>query len=262
MKTPIYDTIGLGYNNTRNADPYIAERIVAQLQPTSDEIYLDIGCGTGNYTHYIAQQGYTFFGVDPSDTMLEIARTKNINGIFTKATAEQIPYDTAFFNGAIAILTIHHWSNQQKGLNELYRVLKPNSKLVIFSFTSEQMDGYWLKHYFPEMIKQSGELIIPNEKQMFSMLLDAGFTNILTEKYFVQPDIQDHFLYSYKFQPEKYLDESVRKGSSGFTNLCKPQELEIGLQLLKADIASGKINDIMKAYENDTGDYLFYCAEK
>ena len=112
MKTPIYDTIGLGYNNTRNADPYIAERIVAQLQPTSDEIYLDIGCGTGNYTHHIAKLGYTLHGIDPSDTMLDIAKTKNINGIFTKATAEQIPYDTAFFNGAIAILTIHHWSNQ------------------------------------------------------------------------------------------------------------------------------------------------------
>ena len=70
--------IGVGYNNNRAADPYIAERIVAQLQPTSDGIYLDIGCGTANYTHYIAQKGFIFYGVDPSDIMLDIAKTKNI----------------------------------------------------------------------------------------------------------------------------------------------------------------------------------------
>ncbi|MBK8353365.1 MAG: class I SAM-dependent methyltransferase [Saprospirales bacterium] len=262
MSEPIYNQIGVGYNNNRAADPYIAERVIAQLQPTTDGIYLDIGCGTANYTHYIAQKGFTFYGVDPSDIMLDIAKTKNIGGTFTKATAEQIPFEDNFFDGAIAMLTLHHWKNKQQGFNELYRVLKPNSNLVFLSFTGEQMNGYWLKEYFPEMIKQSGELIIPDEKEMFAMFTKAGFSDIQTEKYFVQPDIQDHFLYSYKFQPEKYLDAEVRKGSSGFTNFCSKQELKSGLKLLEDDITSGKIKEIIKSYENDNGDYLFYNAVK
>ncbi len=262
MSEPIYNNIGIGYNDNRVADPYIAKRIMEQLQPTADGFYLDIGCGTANYTHHIAQKGFTFHGVDPSDIMLDIAKTKDIGGTFTKATAEQIPFDDSFFDGAIAMLTLHHWKNKQQGLNELYRVLKPNSKLVFFSFTAEQMEGYWLKHYFPEMIKRSGALIIPDEKTMFAMLTEAGFKNINTEKYFVQPDLQDHFLYSYKFQPEQYLNAEVRKGSSGFTNCCTPEELKKGLKLLEADITSGNINNIIRSYDNDNGDYLFYNAIK
>ena len=69
-------------------------------------------------------------------------------------------------------------------------------------------------------------------------------------------------MYSYKFQPEKYLDAEVRKGSSGFTNFCSKQELESGLKLLEDDITSGKIKEIIKSYENDKGDYLFYNAVK
>lgn len=262
MSEAVYNTIGVGYNNNRAADPYIAERIIAQLEPNSNGVYLDIGCGTANYTHYIAQKGFTFYGVDPSDVMLQVANTKHIGGAFKQGTAEQIPFEDTFFDGAIAILTLHHWKNKQQGFNELYRVLKPESKVVFLSFTGEQMDGYWLKHYFPEMIKQSGEDIIPTESEMFDLFTNAGFTGIQTEKYFVQPDLQDHFLYAYKFQPEKYLDAEVRKGSSGFTNFCSVQELEHGLKLLKEDIASGNIQNILKSYENDKGDYLFYSAVK
>jgi ubiquinone/menaquinone biosynthesis C-methylase UbiE len=261
LNEPIYNTIGVGYNDNRAADPYIAERIIAQLSPTSEGIYLDIGCGTANYTHYIAKQGYTFYGIDPSDIMLDIAKTKNIGGTFTKAAAEQIPFDNNYFDGAIAILTFHHWKNQQQGLNEICRVLKPDNNVVLFSFTQKQIDGYWLTHYFPEMTKRSNALI-PNETAMFDMLEKSGFTAIKSEKYFVQPDVQDHFLYSYKFQPEKYLDAEVRKGSSGFTSCITPEELTHGLKLLEADIASGKINDIIKSYDNDKGDYLFYSAVK
>lgn len=262
MNEPVYNNIGVGYNNNRAADPHIAERIVAQLQPATDGIYLDIGCGTANYTHHIAKKGYTFYGVEPSDIMLDIAKTKNIGGTFTKASAEHIPFDDNFFDGAIAILTLHHWTNKQQGLNELYRVLKPGSRLVFLSFTGEQMEGYWLAHYFPEMILRSGSLIIPDEKTMFSMLEAAGFTDTGTEKYFVQEDLKDHFLYAFKFQPEKYLDAEIRKGSSGFVSCCPPEELTRGLKLLEEDIATGKINTIMKNYENEKGDYLFYSAVK
>ncbi|MCC6582333.1 MAG: methyltransferase domain-containing protein, partial [Chitinophagales bacterium] len=87
MSNTIYNTIGKGYNNTRRADPYIAGRMLALLQPSPNGRYLDVGCGTANYTHYMAQSGLIFYGIDPSDTMLDIAHTKEIGGTFIKATA-------------------------------------------------------------------------------------------------------------------------------------------------------------------------------
>ncbi len=262
MSEPIYNKIGIGYNNNRTVDPYIADRIINNLLPTKNGKYLDVGCGTANYTHYLANKGFTFYGVDPSEVMLATARLISSNVIFNNASAEKLPFPNNFFNGVIAILTIHHWKDIRLGLHEIERVLQHNSKFVIFSFTGEQMDGYWLKHYFPEMIENAGTKIIPTQKEMFELLHNAGFQNIKTEKYFIQNNLQDKFLYAYKNQPEKYLDENVRKGSSGFSKFCTTEELNKGLHLLANDITSGEINNIIKKYENDKGDYLFYIATK
>jgi len=72
-----YDIIGHDYNETRKADPYLARRLFQLLEPKPEGHYLDIGCGTGNYTHIFQQNGVSFIGIDPSEKMLEKARLKN-----------------------------------------------------------------------------------------------------------------------------------------------------------------------------------------
>ena len=52
-----YDKIGINYNLTRKADNYLTERLYALLNPDKSGIYLDIGCGTGNYTIEFQKKG-------------------------------------------------------------------------------------------------------------------------------------------------------------------------------------------------------------
>jgi predicted TPR repeat methyltransferase len=68
-----YDKIGIGYNSTRQADPYLTERLLYHLQPKNNKLYLDIGCGTGNYTCALDDKGISFIGVEPSGEMLREA---------------------------------------------------------------------------------------------------------------------------------------------------------------------------------------------
>ena len=257
----IYDTIGAGYNTTRQADPYITDRLCQLLKPSKEGIYLDIGCGTGNYLAALAAKGYQFYGIDPSQTMLEAARLKCPKATFITATAEHIPLPDAFFDGAVAVLTLHHWGDIQAGLAGLARVLKPGAKLVIFSFTPGQMRGYWLYHYFPDMIERcmAG---IPAWTKMEAMLAHAGFAQAEAEKYFTRPEQTDHFLYSHKSRPQEYLNPVVRDNTSAFRLHCTEDELHTGLVQLEADIESGEIGAVMASYENDTGDYLFISAER
>jgi ubiquinone/menaquinone biosynthesis C-methylase UbiE len=104
----VYDLIGTGYNTTRQSDPYIADRLLQHLNPQLGEVYLDIGCGTGNYTTGLAGSGLNFWGIDPSEKMLREAKTKSNKPTWLTGSAEKIPANEQTFNGAIAILTIHH----------------------------------------------------------------------------------------------------------------------------------------------------------
>lgn len=261
MPTPIYNAIGTEYNNTRVADPVIAEKLQSLLQPKDGGIYLDIGCGTGNYLRALSDIGVRFVGIDPSEVMLKQARSNNPGTTFICAGAEDLPVESDYFDGGMGTFTLHHWDDMQRGLGEVCRVLKPGGRFVFFSFTPEQVNGYWLTHYFPQMMKVSGE-VIPDMPTMANMFELAGFTNIHTEKYFVHEELTDHFLYSNKHKPEQYLLPEVRNNASSFRIYSDPAEIESGLKQLEIDIRSGGIRSVMKRYENDLGDYLFYIIQK
>lgn len=257
----LYNKIGTSYNQTRCADPYLAERIFAHLSPITEGDYLDIGCGTGNYLQALTAKGLHFHGIDPSDNMLEQAKAKNISATFIQATAEAIPLPDNFFDGGMGVLTLHHWKDMLQGLTEVNRVLKPKAKFVLFSFTPQQMRGYWLCHYFPKMMERCISMT-PETDGMGKLFREAGFSVVETEKYFIRPDLQDQFLYSKKHSPEQYLLADIRNNSSAFSAFSEPEEVLQGILSLEEDINSGKINSVINAYANDHGDYMFFVAEK
>jgi ubiquinone/menaquinone biosynthesis C-methylase UbiE len=261
-----YDRIGIDYNETRRADPYLASRLIHHLQPKEGETYLDIGCGTGNYTAKMAEamvdeSGGKFIGVDPSEIMLENARARTSLVDWRKGTAENIPVEDAAISGVTASFTMHHWADLKVAFRELSRVMKPGARMVILTATPEQMTGYWLGHYFPQMLKDSMEYM-PDFREYVEGMAAAGLEISDTEKYFIKEDLQDWFLYSGKHDPARYLDPRVRKGISSFADMANRDEVEAGLRRLKTDVESGEIARVIKQYENDLGDYLFVAGVK
>lgn len=257
----LYDNIGLGYNSTRQADPYITEKLVRLLLPKPNGLYMDIGCGTGNYTIAFANKGYTFYGVEPSEKMLNIAKSRNGKVNWLSGLAENISVGDNMFDGVIATLTIHHWRDINKAFKEIYRVLNDNSKFVIFTSTPQQMKGYWLNHYFPKMLGDS-ILQMPSFEIIENAAVEAGFVITKTEKYFIPDDLRDHFLYVGKNRPELYFDAEVRKGISSFSALSNAEEVRSGLSRLRDDINMNRFKEIKTRFDNDLGDYLFVVAEK
>ena len=257
----IYDTIGLQYNETRRADKFLADRLRYFLSPVKEENYLDIGCGTGNYTCALESRDYAFYGIDPSEAMLEKARKRNCNVSWQNAAAENLSFENEFFAGAIASLTIHHWKDLSKAFSEISRVLKTNGKFVFFTTLPEQTAGYWLTEYFPKMMSDSVEKL-PPFSEIEKSLTAANLKIETTENYFVREDLQDHFLYSGKHRPKLYLREEIRRGISSFSNPANAREVEKGLRCLAEDIETGKISEVIEKYENDLGDYIFIVARK
>jgi ubiquinone/menaquinone biosynthesis C-methylase UbiE len=261
MMTTLYNTIGTGYNATRHADPYITEQLYLFLSPKPGELYLDIGCGTGNYTIALANKGVKFYGVEPSEKMLEIARFRNSEITWLVGDAEQIPAEDETFRGGVATLTIHHWTNIKKAFKELHRVMKKNGRLVFFTSTPEQMKNYWLNHYFPKMMKDS-MLQMPSFDTIKNTAVKAGFSVVAAEKYDIRDGLRDCFLYIGKNRPDLYFDEEIRKGISSFSSLANITEVNEGLSTLRRDIMTGEFKNIQAKYNSDLGDYAFITLKK
>jgi ubiquinone/menaquinone biosynthesis C-methylase UbiE len=256
-----YDKIGVGYNQTRKADKFLTERLYFFLNPVNNGIYLDIGCGTGNYTIALNKKGIKFIAIDPSTEMLTKAKERSSTIDWRFGTAEKTGLADQSVDGIIATLTIHHWNNLEKSFTELSRVMKTGGRMVIFTSTPAQMKTYWLNWYFPKMIKDSA-VPMPAFETLASLMKKTGIEVIDTEKYFVKPNLEDQFLQCGKDSPELYLREEIRKGISSFASAKDQAEVQQGLLDLKRDIESGKIKEIIKSFESDEGDYLFVVGEK
>ena len=256
-----YDRIGIGYNKGRKADPQLVQFLLKHLQPEHHKQYLDIGCGTGNYTIEIHRKALNLIGIDPSEEMLNVARKRSDSIDWKIGTVINTGMDINSIDGVIGSLTIHHWPNLPIAFKALHNILRKKGKLVLFTSTNEQMQTYWLHHYFPEMMKTSADQM-PSLKETTEAMQQADFTDILTENYFFHPELEDHFLYCGKHRPELYLSAAIRKGISSFSSLADEDEIRIGLESLRADVDSGMILKIIGSYDNSGGDYKFITAQK
>lgn len=257
----LYDAIGKTYDTTRKDDPTIVEELWKMLQLPVPAALLDIACGSGNYTTAMQRKGVECTGIDISEEMLSKARVKSQEVHWIKGDARRLPCQNKQFDGAICVLATHHIQDLTACFAEAYRVLKQGSSFVLFTFTVEQMQGYWLWEYFPRIMERGCEQIAALGAQE-QRLQQAGFHATTTRPFFVTDQSCDRFLYAGKYQPAIYLDPIVRSGISSFACPGFEGEVAIGLARLQADIDSGKIFEIIKSYESATGDYLFIQATK
>ncbi len=255
----IYDKIGVDYDTTRRADPLILSKLASLLDIHSSKKYVDVACGTGNYTSELANFGGKWSAFDHSQQMLSEARTKSSLVNWQQFDVTDTAYDDNCFYGATCSLAIHHFPDLGKAFDEIMRVLKSRGRLIILTATPDQMKSYWLNHYFPIMMERSCDQM-PSLEQIEPSLNKAGIKVEVTEQFFVTPDLQDLFLYSGKQRPEMYLSNSVRNGISSFHNYCSESELSSGLGMLREDIETGAIKTVMEKYESDNGDYLFISS--
>ena len=226
-----YNRIGVNYNTTRSADPFLTEQLITYLKPNPFGEYLDIGCGTGNYTNALHQKGFKCIGIDPSELMLEKAKSVNSNIKWLLGTAEQTNLKTTSIDGIIGILTIHHWEDLHNAFAELHRILKPKRRIVIFTSTPKQMQGYWLNHYFPKMLQDS-IVQMPSLKKVKSAITYTGLTVLQTVPYFIRPDLKDQFLYCGKHNPELYFKAQIRQGISSFSDLSNKKLVGVSIKQL------------------------------
>jgi SAM-dependent methyltransferase len=232
-----YDTIGIVYAALRKPDARIAAQIHAALGDARR--VLNVGAGAGNYEPIDCE----VVAVEPSTEM--IRQRPEGSAPVIQGSAENLPFADNSFDAAMALLTVHHWSDKAKGLSELRRVTR--GPIVLFTF-DPSIRGSWLVDYFPE-IAILDDAIMPQMADYESWLGPVSISPVP-----IPHDCADGFLYAYWRRPQAYLDPHIRKGISTF---WKMQHANTGLAQLAADLESGaweaRYGELLELEELDAG---------
>ena len=218
----LYDEIGVGYQQRRRPDPRLAAAITHALNHA--ETVVNVGAGTGSYE----PTDRAVVAVEPAMTMIRQRRAGSAPVV--QASATELPFRDDGFAAALAILTVHHWGDRARGLDELARVARQRVVVVTWDPSSS---GFWLvDDYFPEIVEL--------DRQIFPSIEDFGraFGRVEVRPFLIPHDCVDGFLGAYWRRPHAYLDASVRAAISTFAK-AEPGRLESGLDRLRRDLADG-----------------------
>ena len=164
---------------------------------------LDIACGTGDFTIEIARKlpaGSQVMGVDISEGMMQIGKEKirraGVDAEMTIADCESLPYEPNTFDRIAVGFGVRNFERLELCLEEMYRVLKTDGKLVILelSLPSNSFICSCYLLYFQKIMPAIGGYIsgdrgayeylhtsvlrFPAPEKFIAMLKTAGFAEV------------------------------------------------------------------------------------
>lgn len=89
---------------------------------------LDVGCGDGVLTHYLAGLGHQAIGVDADPDILP---ADGPGAHFMLGDAHSLPFGYDSFDAVVSVMMLHHSRRPELALAEMRRVLKPGGLIVI-----------------------------------------------------------------------------------------------------------------------------------
>jgi SAM-dependent methyltransferase len=220
----LYDSIGRDYAKLRRPDPRIASAIEAALGDAAS--VANIGAGTGSYE----PRGRAVIAVEPSEVMIRQRPAQAAPCLL--GSAEALPLETDCVDAAMAILTIHHWTDPERGLREMARVAR--KRAVLLTWVPDAAPFWLTEDYFPEIAAHDRK-IFPSAAAL-SAMLERTIGPVHMALLPVPHDCIDGLLCAYWRRPNSYLDAEIRSAMSSFARI----DAEAGLARLRSDLSSGR----------------------
>jgi SAM-dependent methyltransferase len=212
---------------------------------------VNVGAGAGSYE----PADRFVVAVEPAMTMIRQRRAGSAPVV--QAVAAELPFRDDGFAGALAILTVHHWPDRVRGLDELARVAR--GRVVVVTW-DPSTSGFWLvDDYFPDLV-DIDRRIFPTIED-FRRVLGRVEVHPLP----IPHDCLDGFLGAYWRRPHAYLDAGARRAISTFTKLHDVGGDLEGLARLRRDLDDGtwarRYGHLLDRSEMDLG-YRIVIAAK
>ena len=210
--TKMFDTISGNYDGLNRVisfgiDVQWRKKVVKMIHVTQPQSILDIATGTGDLAINLAKETKAdkIIGLDISAGMLEVGKQKIADKNLSDrielvlGDSEQLPFEDGSFDAITVAFGVRNFEDLEKGLAEIYRVLKKGGTFVVLETSvptkTPFKQGYnlYTKHLLPQIGKlfskdQSAYAYLSESASVFPY--GKTFNNILTKTGFI--NVTDH----------------------------------------------------------------------
>lgn len=204
--TKMFDTISKEYDGLNRVisfgiDVKWRKKVVKMVAESNPSRVLDIATGTGDLAISLGKsQASKIIGLDISEGMLSVGKKKveklNLGDKIEMVLgdSEKIPFDENSFDAITVAFGVRNFENLEKGLKEIYRVLKPGGIFVVLETSvptkTPFKQGY---KFYTNIIMPTIGRIFSKDKVAYQYLSDSAssfpygeaFNNILNKTGFI-----------------------------------------------------------------------------
>ncbi len=144
---------------------------------------LEIGVGTGRFAAPLGIDK----GVEPSQKMAALAKKRGIDVVF--GTAEDLPFENRSFDLVLIVTTICFVDDPKKMLQEAYRVLRDDGRLILAFVDKESPLGqFYQKNQDKSRFYKDATFF--GKKEVFDLLEETGFVVEACNESLFGPDLE------------------------------------------------------------------------
>lgn len=146
------------HHDGKEAEEFI-DLVLAELQPTDNSVMLDLGCGTGRHSKYLASKGYTVFGLDLAASSIRQAKKFASESLYFLKWDMRKPFGKNNFDFVFSFFTSFGYFSSRDENNKVIKnmatALKNDGTILIdylnatfaedhlVSVEEKEIDGVW-----------------------------------------------------------------------------------------------------------------------
>ena len=144
------------HRNDHEAAEFIS-RLIAWLEPTICSSMLDVGCGSGRHSRYLASMGFDVTGLDLSAESIKRARQSERSNLRFRRQDMRLPFGADAFHYVFNLFTsfgyFEHPAENLTVIQNVARSLKPGGQLILDYMNLIQAEARLRVH---EVIERDG----------------------------------------------------------------------------------------------------------